>query len=300
MTKEFLVLTAPPGAGVLTTDLVNRIADTVADTFADASPPNVLGDGEAVEFALPETGNAFEAALGACLQGAPVDINFVAASARRKKLLVADLESTIIEQECLDELAIEFGVQDKMVDITARAMRGELDFEPALRERVAMLTGLPVSALQALYDNRISLMPGAATLLATLNANTTTCGLVSGALGFSWKKSPTGWALTAFRATISALPITSSTAASPDPILGRKAKADIMQNWCTELGISPAQALAVGDGSNDMAMLKAAGMGVAFRAKPAVAAAARHTVVHGDLTALLYLQGYAKSAFVEG
>ena len=170
MTKEFLVLTAPPGAGVLTTDLVNRIADAIAD----AAPPNVLGDGEAIEFALPETGNAFEAALSACLQGAPVDVNFVAAGERRKQLLVADMESTIIEQECLNELAVEFGVQEKIVDITERAMRGELGFEPALRERVAMLTGLPVSALRALYDTRITLMSGAGTLLATLNSNATT------------------------------------------------------------------------------------------------------------------------------
>ncbi|MGB1117144.1 MAG: phosphoserine phosphatase SerB [Parvibaculales bacterium] len=300
MTKEFLVLTAPPGAGVLTTDLVNRIADTVADRFADGSSPNMLGDGEAVEFALPETGNALEAALGACLQGAPVDINFVPARARRKKLLVADLESTIIEQECLDELAIEFGVQDKMVDITARAMRGELDFESALRERVAMLTGLPVSALQALYDNRISLMPGAATLLATLNANTTTCGLVSGGFRFFVEKIADRLGFDRFQSNDLGIADNKLDGSVADPILGRKAKADIMQDWCTELGISPAQALAVGDGSNDMAMLKAAGMGVAFRAKPAVAAAARHTVVHGDLTALLYLQGYAKSAFVEG
>ena len=214
MTKEFLVLTAPPGAGVLTADLVSRIADILAG----ATSPNVLGDAEAVEFGLSETNETseqdMENAVRQCLGSAPVDINIVAAAERHKQLLVADMESTIIEQECLDELAVEFGVQEKMVDITARAMRGELDFEPSLRERVAMLTGLPVSALQTLYDNRISLMPGAATLLATLNANATTCGLVSGAFGFSQKKLPTGWALTAFRAMIWALPIISWTAPS--------------------------------------------------------------------------------------
>lgn len=300
MTKEFLVLTAPPGAGVLTTDLVNRIADTVADTIADAAPPNVLGDGEAVEFALPETSNAMEAALSACLQGAPVDANFVAAGARRKQLLVADMESTIIEQECLDELAVEFGVQEKMVDITERAMRGELGFEPALRERVAMLTGLPVSALHALYDTRITLMPGAGTLLATLNANATTCGLVSGGFRFFAEKIADRLSFDHFQSNDLGIADDKLDGSVADPVLGRTAKADIMRDWAKELDIAPAQVLAVGDGSNDLAMLEAAGMGVAFRAKPAVAAAARFTVEHGDLTALLYLQGYSKSEFVEG
>ena len=296
MTKEFLVLTAPPGAGVLTTDLVNRIADTIAD----AAPPNVLGDREAVEFALPETGNALEAPLSACLQGAPVDINFVAAGARRKQLLVADMESTIIEQECLDELAVEFGVQEKIVDITERAMRGELGFEPALRERVAMLTGLPVSALHALYDTRITLMPGAGTLLATLNANATTCGLVSGGFRFFAEKIADRLSFDRFQSNDLGIADDQLDGSVADPVLGRTAKAHIMRDWAKELGIAPTQVLAVGDGSNDLTMLKAAGMGVAFRAKPTVTAAARFTVEHGDLTALLYLQGYSKSEFVEG
>ena len=187
-----------------------------------------------------------------------------------------------------------------MVDITARAMRGELDFEPALRERVAMLTGLPVSALQALYDNSISLMPGAATLLATLNANATTCGLVSGGFRFYAEKIADRLGFDRFLSNDLGIADNKLDGSVADPILGRTAKADIMRAWSKELGIAPAQVLAVGDGSNDVAMLKAAGMGVAFRAKPAVAAAAQFTVEHGDLTALLYLQGYAKSEFVEG
>ena len=300
MTKEFLVLTAPPGAGVLTADLVGQIADILAGTTS----PNVLGDAEAVEFGLSETNETseqdMENAVRQCLGSAPVDINIVAAAERHKQLLVADMESTIIEQECLDELAAEFGVQEKMVDITARAMRGELDFEPSLRERVAMLTGLPVSALQTLYDNRISLMPGAATLLATLNANATTCGLVSGGFRFFAEKIADRLGFDRFQSNDLGIADNKLDGTVTDPILGRAAKADIMRDWSKELGISPAQVLAVGDGSNDLAMLEAAGMGVAFRAKSAVAAAARHTVEHGDLTALLYLQGYAKSDFVKG
>ena len=299
MTKEFLVLTAPPGAGVLTADLVSRIADILAG----ATSPNVLGDAEAVEFGLSETNETseqdMENAVRQCLGSAPVDINIVAAAERHKQLLIADMESTIIEQECLDELAVEFGVQEKMMDITARAMRGEMDFEPALRERVAMLTGLPVSALQTLYDNRISLMPGAATLLATLNANAVTCGLVSGGFRFFAEKIANRLGFDRFQSNDLGIADNKLDGTLTDPILGRAAKADIMRDWSKELGISPAQVLAVGDGSNDLAMLEAAGMGVAFRAKSAVAAAARHTVKHGDLTALLYLQGYTKSDFVK-
>ena len=300
MTKEFLVLTAPPGAGVLTADLINRISDTLAG----ATLPNVLGDTEAVEFGLSENNETseqdIETAVRKCLGSAPVDINIVAAPERHKLLLVADMEGTVIEQECLDELAVEFGVREKMVDITARAMRGELDFEPSLRERVAMLTGLPVSALQALYDNRISLMPGAATLLATSNANATTCALVSGGFRFFAEKISDRLGFDRFQSNDLGIADNKLDGTVTEPILGRTAKADIMRDWSRELGISPAQVLAVGDGSNDLTMLKAAGMGVAFRAKPAVAAAADHTVEHGDLTALLYLQGYAKSDFVKG
>lgn len=295
MTKEFLVLTAPPGAGVLRDDLVHQIADIVGD--ADA--PRVLGAAEAVEFGLTKSDANLQKNVRAHLHDAPVDVNFVPAAERRKKLLVADMESTIIEQECLDELAVEFGVQDKMVDITARAMRGELDFEPALRERVAMLTGLPVAALHALYDTRISLMPGAATLLATLNDRATTCGLVSGGFRFFAEKIAARLNFDRFQCNDLGIADDRLDGSVVEPILGRTAKADIMHGWCEALGLAPTQVLAVGDGSNDLAMLEAAGMGVAFRAKPAVATAARFTVTHGDLTALLYLQGYAQSDFVE-
>ena len=243
MTKEFLVLTAPPGAGVLTADLVSRIADILAG----ASSPNVLGDAEAVEFGLWDTNETseqdMETAVRQCLGSAPVDINIVAAAERHKQLLVADMESTIIEQECLDELAVEFGVQEKMVDITARAMRGELDFEPSLRERVAMLTGLPVSALQTLYDNRISLMPGAATLLATLNANATTCGLVSGGFRFFAEKIADRLGFDRFQSNDLGIADNKLDGTVTDPILDRAAKADIMRNWSKELEPVKCQAL---------------------------------------------------------
>ncbi|HCQ82482.1 MAG TPA: phosphoserine phosphatase SerB [Rhodobiaceae bacterium] len=295
MTKEILVLTTAPGAGVLNAAILNQIAETVPGL----PTADILARDEAAEFALPDDQStaALTDAVRASVQDKAVDINVVPARGRRKKLLVADMESTIIEQECLDELAADMDVQEKMVDITARAMRGELDFEPALRARVAMLAGLPVSALQNLYDTRVSLMPGAATLLATLNAHATTCGLVSGGFRFFAEKIAARLDFDLFQCNDLDIAEHALTGRVLDPILGRTAKADIMQTWCSDLGLTPADVIAVGDGSNDLAMLGAAGMGVAFRAKPTVAAAAKVTIDHGDLTALLYLQGYKKSDF---
>ncbi|MGB1549934.1 MAG: phosphoserine phosphatase SerB, partial [Parvibaculales bacterium] len=226
-----------------------------------------------------------------------IDINRVSDAARQKKMLIADLESTIIEQECLDELAKTIGKEDVIADITARAMRGELDFEPALKERVAMLKNVPESALQELYDNGISLMPGAATLLATLRKHNVFCGLVSG--GFAFFASRIADKLNFNRFQCNDLNVENGVLDGTvvEPILGRTAKADILAAWAAELGFGQDDVLAVGDGSNDLAMLGIAGMGVAFRAKPAVAESARYRITHGDLTALLYLQGYKQNEF---
>ena len=291
MTKEFLVLTAPPGAGVLTADLVGRIADTLAG----ATSPNVLGDAEAVEFGLSDTnetpGQDIKTAVQQCLCSAPVDINIVAAAERHKQLLVADMESTIIEQECLDELADRLNLRNKISDITSRAMRGEIDFEPALRERVSLLAGLPATSLQDVHDD-VTLMPGAATLLATLKQNNVFCGLVSGGFSFFADKIAAQLNFDACHCNQLEIEADHLTGKVIDPILGREAKAARLQSWCDEKNLPAAETLAVGDGSNDLDMLKLSGMGVAFRAKPLVADAADFSIVHGDLTALLYLQGY--------
>ncbi len=288
MTKAFLVLTSPPGHATLCDAVLAKLADTVP-----ALPTaQALVAHEAVEFALAEPADIAEK-TAAALAGLPVDVNLVPAENRRKALLVADLESTIIEQECLDELAVNIGRQAEMEDITARAMRGELDFEPALRERVAMLTGLPEADLQRLYDEVITLMPGAETLLAGLKKAGLTCGLVSGGFTFFAGRIAERLNFDRFRANHLLLDKGAVTGKVAEPILGRAAKAEIMAEWCAELGLQVENVLAVGDGSNDLAMLQAAGMGVAFRAKPLVAEAARYRIDHGDLTALLHLQGIA-------
>jgi len=230
----------------------------------------------------------------------PVDVNVVAddISYRRKKLLVADMDSTMIGQECIDELADLVGLKTHVAAITERAMRGEIAFEPALRERVALLKGLPASVIDEVIAKRIVLTPGARTLIGTMRAHGAYTCLISG--GF-----------TAFTSRIAAMigfdeqrgntlevdgnGVLTGTVA--EPILGREAKRAALIELRDQKGLFAIDTLAVGDGANDLAMIQEAGLGVAYRAKPAVAAAARARVDHGDLTTLLFLQGYKRSEF---
>ena len=253
-----------------------------------------LNEGIAYEIPLTISTSEFEnkiTALRENFSDLPVDFNLVSSEGRRKKLLIADMESTIIEQECLDELADRLNLRNKISDITSRAMRGEIDFEPALRERVSLLAGLPATSLQDVHDD-VTLMPGAATLLATLKQNNVFCGLVSGGFSFFADKIAAQLNFDACHCNQLEIEAGHLTGKVIDPILGREAKAARLQSWCDEKNLPAAETLAVGDGSNDLDMLKLSGMGVAFRAKPLVADAADFSIVHGDLTALLYLQGY--------
>ena len=217
---------------------------------------------------------------------------------RRKKMLLADMDSTMIEQECIDELATEAGVGSKVSDITARAMNGEMDFEHALRERVALLKGLPIEAIQQVYHNRITFMPGGEVLVATMRANEGYAALVSGGftnftrlvaakLGFDEHRANT---LLQANATL--------TGQVGTPILGQEAKVTALNEISATQGLNTNDVLAVGDGANDLGMLHLAGTGVALHAKPVVQHQVSARVNHGDLTALLYLQGYLKSEFV--
>ncbi|MBO6508116.1 MAG: phosphoserine phosphatase SerB, partial [Roseibium sp.] len=211
---------------------------------------------------------------------------------------IADMDSTMIRQECIDELAAELGLKDKISDITERAMRGEIEFEPALRERVALLSGLPVSSVETVLSSRITLMPGGRTLIQTMKANGAYCALVSGGfthftqaianmIGFDENQANT---LLEDNGKLSGK--------VAEPILGRDAKRARLEFLVAEKGLEFEETLAVGDGANDLAMIERAGAGVAYRAKPAVAEVADFRVDHGDLTALLYLQGYAERDFV--
>jgi phosphoserine phosphatase len=229
---------------------------------------------------------------------APVDFAVQPAESRRKRLLIADMDSTIIGCECLDELADFAGVKDKVSEITERAMRGELAFEGALRERVGMLKGLSADALQACYDDRVKLNPGARTLVQTMAAHGARCALVSGGFTFFTSRVALAAGFHLNRANTLIEDGGLLTGGVGDPILGKEAKLAALQEETAALGVTPAEALAVGDGANDLAMIEAAGLGVAYRAKPIVAAQAHAKVDHADLTALLYFQGYKAAEFV--
>ncbi len=222
----------------------------------------------------------------------------VPAAGRRKRLLVADMESTMIENEMLDELADFLGLREKIAGITARAMNGEIDFAAALDERVGLLRGLPIARLDE-AARRIRYTPGAATLVATMKQHGATCALVSG--GFTYftalVRQALGFDFDAAN-TLKHDGRTLSGAVEP-PILGKEAKLATLERLGAERGLPIADTMSVGDGANDLPMLKAAGLGVAYHAKPAVAAEVSVRIDHGDLTALLYLQGYRRSDFVE-
>lgn len=232
------------------------------------------------------------------LQTLAVDLVVQPAEGRRKALLLADMDSTMIEQECIDELADEAGVGAHVAGITARAMNGELDFEAALRERVGLLKGLPESVIDRVYRDRITFMPGGKALLATMKSQCGHAALVSGGFTAFTARVATALGFDEHRANTLLVENGTLTGAVADPILGKQAKLDALLEITARLGITPDQAMAVGDGANDLAMLNRAGAGVALHAKPSVAAQCDIRINHGDLTALLYLQGYAREEFV--
>ena len=269
----------------------------VAATGAAVGEPDLLGPNAAdlpVESAFPAL--IRERAEGA-LAGRRVDVCVQPAEGRRKRLLIADMDSTIINVECLDELADFAGVKAQVSAITERAMAGELAFEGALRERVAMLKGLGLDALQACYDDRVRLNPGAETLVRTMAAHGARCVLVSGGFTFFTGRVATAAGFHDNRANTLIEASGALAGLVGEPILGREAKLTALQEEVAALGVTPAAALAIGDGANDLAMIEAAGLGVAYRAKPIVAAQADARVDHADLTALLYFQGYRREEF---
>lgn len=227
----------------------------------------------------------------------PVDVNVVRAGHQRKKLLIADMDSTMIKQECIDELADAAGAGDAVKAITVRAMNGELDFEDALRERVAALKDLPSGVIGEVIANRISFTSGGRELIATMRQNSAYCALISG--GFTHFTAFVGAELGFHEHQANELIIRENllTGEVADPILGRDAKVAALQRISSTFGFSMDEAMAVGDGANDIPMLKTAGTGVALHAKPAVKQQIDIQIDHGDLTALLYLQGFTRDEF---
>jgi phosphoserine phosphatase len=257
-----------------------------------------LDPGVAAEFPL-EALPANQWEVWEALQSLRVDLILQPALGRRKRLLLADMDSTMIEQECIDELADEAGVGAYVADITRRAMNGELDFEAALIERVGLLKGLSATVIDEVIRDRITLMSGGRTLLATMKANGAHCALVSGGFTAFTGRIAEVLGFDENRANTLLIEDGHLTGEVARPILGKQAKVEALQQISARLGIDPAQALAVGDGANDLGMLGLAGTGVALHAKPTVAAQCEVRVNHGDLTALLYLQGYAREEFAQ-
>lgn len=292
-------LIAAPGAETLNEALVSR----AREALPGAGTPQWLAPGDACDIPFtPAVTGGMERAMYAmavreAIDHAPVDIAIIPADKRRKWLLVADMDSTIIQQECIDEIADFAGLKPKIAAITERAMRGELEFESALRERVGLLKGLEESVLARVFDERIELMPGAVTLVQTMRAYGAHCALVSG--GFTYFTARVAEAAGFHSNQANKLEIANGelTGTVAEPILGQDAKLAALQSFVQEREISLEDSMAVGDGANDLAMIREAGIGVAYRAKPVVAAQAAVGIDHGDLTALLYLQGYKREEF---
>ncbi|MCY1223291.1 phosphoserine phosphatase SerB [compost metagenome] len=288
-------LIANPSNPVLTPALAEAAADAV-------KAPGLywLADGVGCDIALTDgtDPDAAETLLRGAIGSAAIDVAVQDAESRRKRLLIADMDSTMIGQECIDELAAEVGLKDKVAAITARAMNGEIAFEPALIERVALLKGLPLSVVDEVIARRITLTPGGRTLIATMKSKGHYTALVSG--GFTVFTGPIAEMLGFDENRANTLIAEEGllTGEVANPILGKQAKVDALIDIADRLGISTDEALAVGDGANDLGMIQLAGTGVALHAKPVVAEQAKVRIDHGDLTALLYLQGYRKTDFV--
>lgn len=295
MTHLVATLIAPPGNAAKLIAAVRLCTD-----FLDGAHTDDLAKDEAVDIQFASTRELAEIRrrLQEMVADLPVDIAVQPAAGRSKRLLIADMDSTIIGQECIDELADFAGLKPQVAAITERAMRGEIEFEPALRERVALLKGLPIETIDRVLAERIHLNPGAKELVATMRANGARAILVSG--GFTAFVEPVA-ARAAFNESHANRLLADDdrlTGEVADPILGRSAKLAMLEDAIIRLGISAEDALAVGDGANDLAMIARAGLGVAYHAKPKVAEAADVRIDHGDLTALLFIQGYRREAFV--
>jgi phosphoserine phosphatase len=287
---EILTVVAQREATSLTPAMLNQIRNAVR-----GAPPVVLSPGEAAD--IPLSVPLDRMALLAALERKPIDAIVTKVRGRRKALLIADMDSTMIEGETLDELAGFAGIGDRIAAITRRAMNGELDFKAALRERVAMLKGLDIDALEKTWA-RVRLTPGGRDLVATMRANGALTALVSGGFTFFTGKVAAVLGFDLHRSNVLLDDGSALTGQVAEPILDRDSKLAALQELAAQRGVKLQATLAVGDGANDLDMIKAAGLGVAFHAKPIVAREARAKVDHADLRALLFAQGYKASAFV--
>jgi phosphoserine phosphatase len=282
--------------------LDSTVVDGARAILPSAGPAHWLFDEVAVDipFASGEDIRVIENRLREARLDLPIDVVVQPQAFRRKKLLLADMDSTMIGQECIDELADFAGLKAHVAGITERAMRGEIEFEPALRERVALLKGMPVGVVDEVLAKRITLTTGGRELVATMRAHGAWTCLISG--GFTmFTNAVADWiGFQENRANQLKIEDGKLTGKVSEPILGRAAKLAILVELRESFDLDDIDTLVVGDGANDLGMIQQAGLGVAYHAKPAVAAAAAARIDHGDLTALLYAQGYRRDQFVGG
>lgn len=292
-----LVLNVSAGHKGISPEMAESVGAAIR-AAAVAGQTGWLAPGKSFDIPFAGDPDAVRAALRTLNDEWLLDVNILAAANRRKKLLVADMDSTVIACECIDELADMAGIKSKVAAITERAMRGEIDFPAALRQRVALLNGLPVPELDRVYRERVRLNPGARIMTATMRAHGARTLLVSG--GFTYFTSRVA-ADAGFQENQGNLLLDDGavlTGKVGEPILGREAKLKALVDAVAQSGIGFDDAVAIGDGANDLDMIRRAGLGVAYHAKPVVAAAAGCSISHGDLTSVLYLQGYRAEEFV--
>ncbi|MEQ1752864.1 MAG: phosphoserine phosphatase SerB [Micropepsaceae bacterium] len=258
--------------------------------------PHWLSPGTACEFRTDDP--QIISRVRASLIDSPVDANVVASANRRKKLLIADMDSTIINVECIDEIADFAGLKPQIAAITERAMRGEIEFESALRERVGLLKGLPEATLAKVYETRIRLNPGARILVATMADAGATAALVSGGFSYFTSRVADAAGFSINRANTLGIENGRLTGTVHEPILGREAKRQSLIELARNASITLGDTMAIGDGANDLDMIRESGLGIAYRAKPVVAQAAHARLDHADLSAALYLQGYKETELV--
>jgi len=282
--------------------LDSTVVDGARAILPSPGPAQWLFDEVAVDipFEGSEDISAVEARLREARGDLPIDIVVQPRAFRRKKLLLADMDSTMIGQECIDELADFAGLKARVAKITERAMRGEIEFEPALRERVALLKGMSVGVIDEVLKTRITPTPGGRELVATMRAHGAYTCLISGGFTRFTSAVAAGIGFQENRANELLIEDGKLTGEVREPILGRAAKLATLIDLTETFDLDDIDTLAVGDGANDLGMIGNAGLGVAYHAKPAVAAAAAARIDHGDLTALLYAQGYRRDEFAEG
>lgn len=291
-----LTLVVNPGQGARLDAAVDAAAAQAAATDVEPLAPTRAVDIRWQDASLEDARQRLDNIVGCA-----ADIDWCLqqeSDTRRKSMIIADMDSTMITVECIDELADFVGKKAEVSKVTEAAMRGELDFEGALRERVALLKGLPVDALETCYRERIEIMPGARTLVRTMKANDAFAALVSGGFTFFTDRVAAEIGFDVNRANRLLIDGDALTGKVAEPICGAAAKLEALNDFCAQQDIPHSEVLAVGDGANDIPMLQGAGLGAAYHAKPKTVAAAGAAVRHGDLSTLLFYQGYSASEFI--